>query len=918
MEQGKLTGRQSRLLRGASLAAICVFGFAVSQEAQAQDAPKAGQQSADNKRSESDDAIVVTGSRIEGVAPVGAIVTTLNRADIENAGKVTLDKMIQELPQVFDLGFSDNSRAQNGGNGNATWSNSINLRGLGPFSTLIISDGHRMTTNGRAISPSVLPTLGVERVEVIADGASAIYGSDAIAGVVNLIPRRNLDGAEAFGRLGSTGNGDFWEWNAGIALGKVFDRGQVMVAYEHAFRSNLNGADRAFNVSDLTPWGGPDYRVNQCSPGTLIFGGKTYALPDQLTSSNVGSLQAGTQNICDPLAQQDLFPEQKYDSVNATATLEVVPNVELLFDGYYNKRSFVRLPGEITSTIKVPETNAFFVAPSFYVPGSGGYQIAYNFKNDAGRDPYGGYQTSWQATPGVRIHLPADWTFEGKFGFGKSEDRAESSAGLNSAVFNAAIASSNPATAFDPYGLGRTSAATLASIFTGDGTFPLNAKMSTWQAGFNGPLFSLPGGEVKVAVGYEGQDFTMILQSGQSNEVTYNRKVNSGYAELHVPLFGPSNATSGFEDLEVTAAIRYDHYSDVGGTTNPKFGLNWVPVDGLKLRGSYGTSFRAPTFPEIFGNSSRLYVQNHQNPNGGAALPVFKIGSGPNPDLKPETATTWTVGADIEPARGLKISLTYFDISYKNTIAGLLSNLSILTYADQYAGTDVILFGKEAYDRIIDIRDNGIAGTGPIPVFPIAGASTACIDSPMPPDYANCIYADGRSLNLGRSKMQGIDFDATWRAEIGSMDTLTFGLNGTYLTTYDVAFTPGGDFVSLLNHIYNPLKFKARGSITWDHGPFTLRTQVQHVGGYSNDIVSPVESVSSYTLVDLALNWRITESFDMGTFKGLTLGLEVRNLFNTDPPYVNSRQGQNSGGGYDPTVTNPIGREFAVSLRSKI
>src|SRR5690606_22129727 len=118
-----------------------------------------------------------------------ATVTTLGREEIEASGQVTLDRIIQEVPQVLDLGFSENSRAQSGGNGNATWSNSINLRGLGPFSTLIISDGHRMTTNGRAINPSVLPTLGVERVEVIADGASAIYGSDAVAGVVNLIPR---------------------------------------------------------------------------------------------------------------------------------------------------------------------------------------------------------------------------------------------------------------------------------------------------------------------------------------------------------------------------------------------------------------------------------------------------------------------------------------------------------------------------------------------------------------------------------------------------------------------------------------------------------------------------------------------------------------------------------------------------------
>jgi iron complex outermembrane recepter protein len=902
----RIGASRSHVLREATSVALAAYGLVAAQSAIAQE------EVTEDELEE----IVVTGSRIAGVAPVGATVTTLDREAIEDSGQVTLDRMIQDLPQVFDIGFSENSRAQNAGNGNATWSNSINLRGLSPFSTLIITDGHRMTTNGRAISPSVIPTLGVERVEVIADGASAIYGSDAVAGVVNLIPRRNLDGVEAFARVGSTGDGDYWEWNAGAAFGNVFDRGQVMLAYEHAFRSNLNGADRSFNTSNLTPWGGPDYRVTQCSPGTLTYQGQTYALPAQFSATNAGSLTAGTRNLCDPQSLQDLFPEQTYDSVSSTVTYEITANFEVLFDGYYNKRDFARLPGALTSTFTVPQTNAFFVAPSFYTPGSGGYQIAYNFEKDSPPDVYGGYQTNWQMTPGLRVALPMEWEAEGRYGFGKAEDRADSTAGLNLTALNAALASNNPATAFDPYGLGRTSDATKALIFDADATFPTNADMKTWQAGLNGPLFALPGGKVKAAVGYEGQDFTMAISSGLPEERVYSRKVNSGYAELLVPVFGEGNATAGFQELQVTAALRHDDYSDVGGTTNPKFGVNWVPVDGLKIRGSYGTSFRAPTFPEIFGNSTFLYVQNHQNPAGGAALPVFKIGSGPNPDLAPETATTWTLGADFEPLDGLKISVTYFDIAYKNTIAGLLSNLSILTYADEYAGTDVILFGRAAYDRIVDIRDNGIAGTGPVTIRQIGGASTACLTAPLP-DYSNCIYADGRSLNLGRSNMQGIDFDMRYLMQVGAADTLTFGFNGTYLTAFDVAFTPGGGTTSLKNKIYNPLTFKARASVAWNHGPITLRGEVQHVNGYVNDIVEPDEKVKAYNLVDLTLNWRLEDTFEKLGVDGLTLGLEARNVFDQDPPYVNSRQGQNSGGGYDPTVTNPIGRLFALSLRMK-
>jgi iron complex outermembrane receptor protein len=345
--------------------------------------------------------------------------------------------------------------------------------------------------------------------------------------------------------------------------------------------------------------------------------------------------------------------------------------------------------------------------------------------------------------------------------------------------------------------------------------------------------------------------------------------------------------------------------------------VNYRPFDGLKLRASYGTSFRAPTFPEIFGNSTALYVQPYQNPNGPGSVTGYTLGSGPNPDLGPETATTWTFGVDIEPYAGFKVGLTYFDIAFKDTISGLLSNLAVLTYADEYAGTDTILFGQAAYDRITDIAANGIGNSGPV--------AYRSGPSGFPPDafdcrdginIAGCILVDGRSLNLGRTNMRGIDFDLRYRKQIGA-DALTFQFNGTYLTTYDVAFTPGGDFTSLLNNIYQPPKFKGRAAVSYDHGPLNARLSLTRVNGYNNDIVSPVQRVRPYMPVDLSFSWQAAESFDLAHVESLTVGFELRNLFDENPPYVNSRPGANGGGGYDATVTNPVGRELAVSLRAK-
>jgi iron complex outermembrane receptor protein len=165
--------------------------------------------------------------------------------------------------------------------------------------------------------------------------------------------------------------------------------------------------------------------------------------------------------------------------------------------------------------------------------------------------------------------------------------------------------------------------------------------------------------------------------------------------------------------------------------------------------------------------------------------------------------------------------------------------------------------------------------------------------------------------------MQGVDFNLQYVMSVGSADTLTFQANGTYLTAYDVAFTPGGAFKDLLNNIYQPLKFKARASVSWDHGPLNARLMLSHVGSYTNDTVAPVQGVGSYTPVDLSLAWRLNESFELGYARSLTLGVEVRNAFDTDPPYVNSRPGANGGGGYDASVASPIGRALAVSLRAR-
>jgi len=900
----KATFHRLAHFRALSLASTCVaLAMAVTpanaQDAQEQSAPPAGTTAEAQDSSD----IIVTGSRLRGTAPVGSTVISLGRTDIDTSSSVTVDRMIRELPQVLDLGVSENSRGQAGGSGNIVYGNTINLRGIGPYATLVLIDGHRVVNNSRSTDPSVLPSLGVERIEVVADGASAIYGSDAVAGVVNLVPRRSLNGVEAFARGGLSSDGDFDEYALGIAAGHVFSQGQVMIAYEHVERSALSGDDRDFFTGDQTGFGGGDYRTTRCAPGTIIAGGVNYAIPGAgVTQATAGTLVANTANRCTETAGQDLIPRQSYDSVNATGTLEMAPWLTIFFDGFYSKRNFYRRSNFSNARMTVPQTNAFFVRPAGFVGTS--YTLDYRFTELPFNDS-NGYGESWQITPGVRIALPHDWQFEGLIGYGKTSDFSGSYFGLNSAALNTALASSDPNAAFDPYGLFRTNPAVLANLANQIFLAPTNGRLTAYEARFNGSLFDLPGGTVRMATGYERQEFSVALGSARGGPTTplvfrtFGRSVDSVYGEIFVPIFSADNAVGGFQKLELNAAIRHDRYSDVGRTTNPRFGINWSPVRGLTIRGNYSTAFRAPTIPEIYGNSNNLFNQSYVNPAGGANIPGVAL-SGQNLDLKPETAKNWSLGVDFDMVPGLVVNVTYFNVDYRNQVSAYLSDLAILAREAQFAGTGIILRGAAAATRVQELLNQGIA---PVGAFP--GGNPANVT----------VFVDGRSQNLARSITRGIDFNMVYRTRLGEDDNLTFAASGTYLTSYRVALTPAAPLLDQRNLIFRPLTFKARASVTWDHGPFTTRVMASHVGGYTNNVPAVVQEVSAYTPVDLSFTWRLNESGIASRLDGFSITAEVRNLFDAGPPYVNLAPSVNGSGGYDATAANPIGRVFALSAR---
>lgn len=847
--------------------------------------------------------IMITGTRVSGAEPVGTSVQVIDRGRMADAGQVSIDRMIKDLPQNFDLGVSENSRNTSGGAGNIVYGNTVNLRGIGPYATLIMVDGHRVINNSRSFDPSVLPTLGVERVEVIADGSSAIYGSDAIAGVVNLIPRRNLDGVEALARYGMSEDGDYDESMVGVAFGKEWSTAEFMLAFEHVERANLSGDDRDFFRSDQRADGGRDYRVTRCNPGTLRIGTTTYAIPaGGLTAANAAALVAGSSNRCDELVGQDLFPDQEYDSFNSTASWDLGDAFTFLFDGFHSKRSFVRFPAYPSATLTVPQTNAFFVRPPGFTGAN--YQVDYSFIDDLPRDRNEGYARNWELSPGFRMQLPASWQLDGVVTYGRNDDSSDTFAGLNNTALTTALASSDPATAFDPYGQGRTTQAVRALLSNQIFLAPTKNRFLGYELRANGALMDLPGGELALATGYERQDQDVELGQARGNPGTamawrkFNRKVDSVYAELLLPVVGAGNARAGISQLEFTAAVRYDDYNDVGDTTNGKLGASLKPSEATRVRATWGTSFRAPLVTQIYGNSNALFGQSYQNPvAGGTPLPGIAL-SGPNLNLGPEEATTRTLGFDWDIAPNLRLGLTAFDVEYENQVENYLANLALLSRESEFAGTGMILRDAAAAARVVELLAQGL--TLARGAFPGGNPNNVTL------------FVDGRNNNLGTSRTKGFDFQLDYSWDTGNFGALGFMLNGTYLTSYELSITATAPLVDKLDLIFNPLKLKTRAGLTWDYAAWHGVLAVTHVGGYTNDAVTPREDVSSFSPVDLRVTYSLPENLDL--LGGLTLGAEVRNLLDEEPPYVNIAPSVNGSGGYDATAANPIGRLFAFTV----
>jgi len=902
IEMAAFSNTKARIaLSGTSVLAMALLAAGPAQ-AQASNPPGPGTAATDETPlPQSDSAnevpnatdIVVTGSSIRGVPPTGSNLISVTRDDVRTIGATTTAGLLATVPQLNS--FNTTPRASGGGAG----SFAPGLRSLPASATLPLMNGHRLVAaSTKETNPDfpLIPDLAIERVEIVADGASAIYGSDAVAGVINFITRKRASGLEASVRYGVAD--DYHTFTASGLFGRDWGSGSFVAAYQYAENSNIRGGDRHFRVVDFRPYGGVDTRSTVCPAANVAVNTTAYAI---FYAAPI--LAPNTRNLCDNGAVTDIVPESRIHSGYLTAHQDLSDHVTLWGELLYSdRREIDQAPppagagasgGVILYNIPGFSTNPFFKAP----PGSGATIEFVQFRTD---NLYGAdhIDNRFRVRAGnSSVGLDAKLVGDLKLSVYGTVDWARNDAylpAINPAALDAAASASTTATALDPFGNG-TSPAVAAKIIDYAGDLTIHQRTYLGAAKVDGSLLDMPGGQLKIAVGaeYRHEAFRQRgIYGGSPVPEHLDRNIKSVYGEVFVPIFGAGNAAPMMHSLVLSLSGRYDDYSDFGATANPKIGVNWEPARGIMLRGTYGTSFRAPGLRDVgatvgayYFNAAAIAGSSLRDPSRGAAQVDTVVLYGGNRGLQPEKARTWSVGADLTPCflPNFRASMTFYDIHYTDVIG---------TPGGSIAFTDPT-FASVVFRNPTAAQLSGLLAIA-VPVNFAAGAL---------PAIGNLL--DFRQGNFGVRNTNGLDFD------IGYRKTTRFGaifadLAGNYILKYETRLSPTSAVSNQLD--LGVPKATARGTLGAQIGALTAVGFVNYRHGITSLYATPTGtaqySAGSYTTVDLRFSLRLP---NIGFAKGSELSLQVNDLFNQTPPFFPATDG--IGGSYN------LGRYVAVGLR---
>jgi iron complex outermembrane receptor protein len=853
--------------------------------------------------------VVVTGTSIRGTAPVGEQLITVDSAVIQSAGATNTANLLATQPALNSFNI-----APQGGQSefNSGGSSTPGLHALPGTATLVLIDGHRAVGDTPLLNvpdPSSIPPTAIDHIEILADGGSAIYGSDAVAGVINIILKKNINIDETTASYGGTAS-PYNQQSFGQTFGRTWDSGSALIAATYAANSDLKNRDVSYYQT--SPAGLVYNPVTNCNPPNVQINGNNYYGP---------GLLAGPRTSCDPNLDADLYNEERRYAVLANVRQNVGDRVHLSLDAKYtDDLSREQIAQVSNETIILNNTNPFFTLPAGVTATS--ETVDWNTGN-LGTPLFDTFRSrSGMVDLGADVDLGKRWQLSTDLDYGWSNSAAlnADNGGVDITALNAAVAGTTTATALDPFS-NRTNPSVAAAILNYPLWFYGDQRLIDFNAKVDGPIWTLPGGDLKLAIGvgnrheyYSGSDPIGI--PGQSdytdNFVDVSRTVSAAFGELALPVVGAGNAMPGVQRLNISVAGRFDHYSDFGDTKNPKYGIDWSPIDELKLRASYGTSFHAPQLADTYGIDTRSGGTFPANPPPGYILPMGAnyqeaYIAGGRVGLQPEEAKNASFGFDWTPPElpGFKATATYWMVRFSDEVQiPIAFNVNLPSLAARFQNINVVnpatgLLGPLTPQQIATIL-SGIRLTGGLTEHPQIWE-----------------ILDARRANIGATAIDGWDFDFSYKYPLLSGNLLA-DLSGEYLVQYESNAGPGTPYSDNLKNgaseqssdtsAYNVIPWHVRGTLGWQGGPVTTQAALNYTGHYNLGYVTPcgntscsaIQWVQQFVTVDLVGAYQLPAQ--------LRLQLNIYNLLNQHPPLVEA------SGGFTTLSANPLGRLIQLSL----
>ena len=839
---------------------------------------------ADEIDSQTTERIEITGSRIKQVDLESASpVTVIDATQIAFSGISSVEELLQEMTAA--AGPAGNAT-------NAYWTSNgyataqINLRGLGIKRTLVLLNGRRIVAGGTGANDSpdlnMIPVNLIKRIEVLKDGASAIYGADAIAGVVNIITKDDFSGAQLTMKAGASDKGDAENQEINLTLGSDFDRGNMVVNINYVNTGNALQSER--NPCPLTE---VDGKLECFYSGSTVGGRATLADGSEVQfnqnptgDGNSYSTYSNSEHGYNWFESLNSYSPMQRFNIATLVNYDVNDDVQLSTELIYaNRRS-----SQVVTPRGFAKVN---VASDFVYNPTGQDLVLKNRRNVEVDNPEFFQETNTlQTSFMLNGELANDWQWQLSYSYGRNTGTDGWSYDFNDArvaqTLDSSVCSTEPGAAIpcgDYFGVGELSQEVIDYVtYQREGTG--GNELRAWAGQLTGDLIELDAGTLAFAAGIEQRDEkgwrkpdTVAQQNGDEDAISGAYQVKEAYIEFAVPL---ARNTAWAENLAADVALRYSDYSTFDADTTYKLGLTWRINDAFMLRGVRSSAFRTPTITELFGGTNTenlITVDPCAGATGtikdnclAAGVPVdfvqdgstVKTSVGGNPDVAPERANTLTLGAVWQSpyADDLAVTLDYFDIEIDNAINSVAgSNMLRLCYSDPVA--------YAAYcDNIV--RDE---------------------------NTHQVIEIEKRPMNAANEKVAGIDVNVKYKTEYNGYQ-LSLNWDVTRLLTHENTAFDGAETEVLLGKItadrgsYAKWKSNIQTSVATQDWKFNY--SIRYIGKADDENGGgPIgSSVPSIFYHDIQASYAMSDD--------LVFSAGIDNIFDKQPPFLTSTNDANT------------------------